>query len=169
MWYVLIPLAAVALDQLVKWWASTSLKAVGDIPLIEGVFHLTYAENRGAAFSILQGQRVFFLVVTVLLTILMAVAIKKNWVRGRFGHCTVLLIIGGALGNCIDRLRLGYVVDLFYFKLIDFPIFNIADIFLTVGGVMLLIYFFVFDKKLQEQAESEAAQKKELPHDEPQA
>lgn len=157
MLYIFIPLAAVVLDQLVKWWATASLKPVGDISVISGVFHLTYAENEGAAFSILQGQRVFFLVMTMILLGLMVVAMKKNWIRGLFGHCTVLCIIGGALGNCIDRVRLGYVVDLFNFKLIDFPIFNVADIFLTVGGVLLLVYFLLFDEKLQSAAKQAQA------------
>ena len=85
----------------------------------------------------------------------MVIALRKNWVRGIFGRSVVLCLIGGTLGNFIDRVRLGYVVDMFYFTPIDFPVFNVADIFLTCGCGALFVYFLFFDDKLQKAAKEE--------------
>ena len=133
----------VALDQLVKYWAATVLKAAGTIPLIENVFHLTYVENRGAAFSLLQNKIWLFVVLTIAILIAIAVAIHKGAVRTALGRWSLYIIAGGAVGNLIDRMARGFVVDLFDFRLIHFPVFNVADIFVCVGGV-LFVYYFLF-------------------------
>ena len=88
----------------------------------------------------------------------MVLALYKNWVRGGFGRTVVLLLIGGTLGNFIDRVRLGYVVDMFSFTLIDFPVFNVADIFLTCGCGALFVYLIFFDEKLQNAAKAKEEQ-----------
>lgn len=155
LFYILIPLGAVALDQFVKWLTVEYLKPVSEIPLIQNVFHLKYVENRGAAWGAMEGQMVFFYVVTAVMLVGMVVALRKNWVRGIFGRSVVLCLIGGTLGNFIDRVRLGYVVDMFYFTPIDFPVFNVADIFLTCGCGALFVYFLFFDDKLQKAAKEE--------------
>ena len=147
--YILIPLAVIALDQFTKWLTVAYLKPVGDVPLIRDVLHLEYVENRGAAFGSLQGQMILFYLTTAVMLTLMIWMLYRNWVRGTYGRVVVLCLIGGTLGNFIDRVRLGYVVDMISFTLIDFPVFNVADIFITCGCVALFIYFLFFDDKLQ--------------------
>lgn len=137
-WNILIPLLGVAADQLVKYWAAANLKPVGTMPLIPGVFHLTYLENTGAAFSMFSGQR-WLLVVTVALVAALIWALYKNFLPDRLGRLGLLLTISGALGNFIDRLVQGYVVDLFDFRLIGFPVFNVADVLLNAGVILMVI------------------------------
>ena len=146
--YAIITAAIIAADQLVKAWAKTSLMDVGTIPVIKDIFHLTYAENRGAAFSMLEGQRWFFIVLTSVMLVVIAVAFFKEFFKGIWGKTTLVFIFAGAVGNFIDRVWLGFVVDMFDFRLIDFPIFNVADIFLTVGAAMGIIYILFIDKDL---------------------
>lgn len=135
----------VALDQFTKYLAIIYIKD-HSITLIEGVFQLKYLENHGAAFGMLQNQQWFFLVITLItLFIVTFIYIKlpreKHFVPLRI--CLITLV-SGAIGNMIDRIRFGYVVDFFYFKLIDFPIFNVADIFATVSTVVLIILFLFY-------------------------
>ena len=133
----------VAIDQLVKYWAATALKAVGTIPVIQNAFHLTYLENRGAAFSILQDKIWFFVVLTGVVLGAMAYALHKGTIKTALGQWSLYIIAGGAVGNLIDRVLRGYVVDLFDFRLIHFPVFNVADIFVCIGGA-LFVYYFLF-------------------------
>ena len=165
LFYILIPLGAVALDQFTKWLTVTYLQPVGEIPLIQGVLHLEYVENRGAAWGAMQGQMVFFYMVTAVMLVGMTLALYKNWVRGNFGRAVGLCLIGGTLGNFIDRVRLGYVVDMISFTLIDFPVFYVADIFLTCGCGALFVYFIFFDEKLQNAAKAKEQQEDEHGND----
>lgn len=134
----------VVLDQYTKYLAVTHIKEE-PITLIEGVFQLRYLENRGAAFGLLQNQQVFFLIITVITLCVITflyVRLPKEKLFLPFRIC-LISIVAGAIGNMIDRVRLGYVVDFFYFELIDFPIFNVADIFATVA-TFALIFLFLF-------------------------
>ncbi|MBQ3534679.1 MAG: signal peptidase II [Clostridia bacterium] len=153
---VIIPVLVVIFDQLVKRWAATDLQAVGSIPLWEGVFHLTYCENTGAAFSMFTGQRWLLLAVTVVFLAMLLWAQLRGWMQNTFGRMSLNFVIGGAIGNMIDRFFLGYVVDMFDFCLIDFPVFNVADIFLCVGVGMMMLYILVMEPKI-EKAKKEAA------------
>lgn len=154
---ILIPLIGIVADQIVKYWAATDLQVRGTIPLWEGVFHLTYCENTGAAFSMFSGQRWMLLAVTIVLLVGLLYALCKNWMQNAFGRMSLRLIISGAIGNMIDRFLLGYVVDLFDFRLINFPIFNVADILLCVGVGMMVLYILFMEPKI-EKAKKEAAQ-----------
>ncbi len=163
-----IVLVMTILDQLVKLWAQGPLRNLhgGDLPLIEGVFHFTYAENRGAAFGMLQDARVYFIVVTIIAVVALTVYIvKKRRTMGLFLRVALSLIIAGALGNLIDRVILGYVRDMFYFKLINFAIFNVADACVTVGGAMVVLYLiadeFKQSKKAKELKETEGGKESE--------
>ncbi len=137
-------------DRLVKSWAVNSLAAVSDIPLIDGVFHLHYAENRGAAFSMLTGQIWFFVVITVVALAVMAVIFVRYYKRHWTLALGLSLIVSGAIGNLIDRVSLGYVIDMFYFKLINFAIFNVADTCVTIGTVLIIIYILFINGKGKE-------------------
>ena len=136
-----LALMCVALDQFTKYQAVTHLKGQPSVPLITGVLELAYVENFGAAFGILQNARLLFTVISslaviVLLYILYKMPYQKKYVPLFF---MLSLILSGAVGNLIDRIRTGYVVDFIYFSLIDFPVFNIADICVTCGAFTLVL------------------------------
>ena len=139
----------IVIDQFTKLWALSALKGGLGITLIPGVFELQYLENRGAAFGILQDHQEFFLLITVVAAIFLTylyLKIPKDKKYTPLKSCYVLLM-AGAIGNMIDRAIRGYVVDFFYFKLIDFPIFNVADIYVTVTMVCLLILILFYYKE----------------------
>jgi len=143
---IIISAIIVALDQLSKFFVLRDLKPVGDIPIWEGVLHFHYAQNTGASFGMLPGLKWVFLVIAILFVIatFIFVVIKRNKID-IFALIALGLICGGALGNAIDRIRFGYVVDFVYFKLINFAIFNLADSCIVIGGILLGIYvIFIF-------------------------
>ncbi len=131
----------VVLDQITKYMAVIKLKNQPAFNIIDGVLEFNYLENRGAAFGMLQNQKMFFVFVAVIFLgvityVLVKVPAEKKYNRI---HILLVLIAAGAIGNMIDRLRLDYVVDFIYFVLINFPIFNVADIYVTVSTVILVI------------------------------
>ena len=139
MYYYLIALIVFGLDQLTKWFIVKEMKIGESIPLIEGVFHLTSHRNRGAAFGILQDQRLFFIVVTLLVMGGIIYYLRKIGRGQPMVSYALALILGGAIGNFLDRLLHGEVVDFLDFTLIDYPIFNIADSAIVIGvGLMIL-------------------------------
>ena len=113
------------------------------IPLIENVFHLTYIENRGAAFSMFAkfDSRWIFVALASVITLAICYTLSKKLMQTALGSWSLVLIAAGAVGNAIDRVARGFVVDMFDFRLIHFPVFNVADIFICVGGVLFVIYF----------------------------
>lgn len=136
----LLILALIALDQLVKYWAFTALQPLTTIPIVENIFHLTYVENRGAAFSLLMNRRWLFVILAVLVVSAAAIALKQGVIQTKTGKWSLYFITAGAVGNVIDRIARGFVVDLFDFRLIHFPVFNVADIFICIGAVLFFIY-----------------------------
>ena len=140
-------LLLVLFDQWTKYQAVVYLKDQDPIVLIKGVFELHYLENKGAAFGILQGQRGIFLICTAVVMCLIVLIYIRLPKTGRFMPLCVslVLIASGAVGNVIDRLANAYVVDFLYFKLIDFPVFNVADCYVTVGALMLaVVIIFIY-------------------------
>lgn len=138
----------IALDQAVKYWAFTKLSILGTIPLIDTVFHLTYVENHGAAFSILQNQRWLFLILTPIIMSGIIFVLYKKMVYAKTGKIGLYLILAGAMGNLIDRVWHGFVVDLFDFRLIHFPVFNVADIYVVCGVALFFYYYLIQHDKL---------------------
>ncbi len=129
----------VAADQWTKAWAAASLKGRAAIALWPGVFELRYLENRGAAFGILQDGRWLLAVLGVILLLWIGRVFWRLPVQGyALPRILLAMVAAGGLGNMIDRLRLAYVVDFLYFSLIDFPIFNVADIWVVCGCIGLL-------------------------------
>ncbi len=142
---------SIAFDQLTKLWAIDVLKDGGSIKIIGDFLRFTYAENRGAAFSILQDQRMFFIIITTIMLIIMGYIFFKTKNITNISRLSIAMIAGGAIGNFIDRLRLGFVVDFIdvrFGSFYNFPIFNIADSFVVCGTILmiLLILFNKFEK-----------------------
>ena len=142
----------VAVDLFTKVCAVDALRGSAPIPLIDGVLELRYLENRGAAFGMFQNGTVFFSVVAIAAMTLIAVVFYRTPQKRRFLPFRIILIFiaAGAMGNLIDRIRLGYVRDFIYFRLINFPIFNVADIYVTCCTFLLafLILFVYKDEEL---------------------
>ncbi len=152
--YILSLIATIALiifDQLTKYLAFVYLKPAAQLRLIPEIFHFSYVENEGAAFGMMQGGRWIFIVLTSIvigIIIFYYTRLPKgkiySWIR-----FSLILIVAGALGNFIDRLLNGYVIDFFYFVPINFPVFNMADVYVVCGSILLgvLIIFFLKDNK----------------------
>ena len=142
---IIIVIIGVIIDQVTKYFASSYIKD-NPIIIIEDILELRYLENRGAAFGMLQNQQWLLLSITVItLYIITYIYIKLP----RNKHFTplrlcMISLMAGAIGNMIDRIRLQYVIDFIYFKIIDFPIFNVADIFATVATFALIILFLFY-------------------------
>ena len=151
MYYIAI-LALIGLDWLTKHWIQTSMALNDTIPVIDGIFHITYIHNYGAAFSILQGKQGLLLIVTGIamagIAVYMIVAQKKKELTP-MGMWGLALILGGGLGNFFDRVRFGYVVDFFDFRI--WPIFNVADIAVCCGCGLLVFYVMVWEPRLEKQ------------------
>ncbi len=136
-----------ALDQFTKYLAVIYLKGKPDIPIIENVLVLQYLENKGAAFGMLQNQKIFFIFVEVVILFVISFALFKTPPMKKYHlmHGILVLIASGAIGNMIDRVMQDYVVDFIYIIWIDFPIFNLADIYVTVAtaafAIAVLFYY----------------------------
>lgn len=141
--YSVIVILTVALDQSVKYLSVLYLKPIASYPLINGVFHLTYCENTGAAFSMFEGARWGFVVITAVFIVLILYLIYTDRILNMPASYILAFIAAGGIGNLIDRALHGYVVDMFDFKLINFAVFNVADIAVTCGAVAFaVIYIF---------------------------
>lgn len=153
--WVLLILAIIVVDQVTK-----HLIAPGThIEIIRGFFYITYCENRGAAFSILQNFRWGFVIITVIALVVMIRILYSQ--KHALARLSLSLLIGGALGNLIDRLFLGYVIDFFDFYPFgyDFAIFNVADVCITVGVALLLVYLvFCYKEPAGKESSAENAE-----------
>lgn len=138
----------IAVDQITKLWALQTLKEQKPVTLLPGVFQLYYIENRGAAFGIMQNRQWIFLLISAVVLIVLLWILPKIPAERHFLPLSVCLcfIGAGAVGNMIDRIVRGYVVDFFYFKWIDFPVFNVADIYLTTAS-FVLVFLILFRYK----------------------
>ena len=136
----------VALDQYSKAMVVANIPLNGYVEAIPGLFHLTYIQNTGAAFSMLEGRQGFFLLVTAVFLVGVGYCIVKQ-IFSRPYAWIFACITGGAIGNLIDRMRFGYVVDMIAVDFVDFAIFNVADIFITCGAVALIGYALLFDRE----------------------
>lgn len=147
--FIISSIFLISLDQLTKFLATKYLQNNKPYVIIDNVLELTYVENRGAAFGILQNKQILFYALTVIVLMVICVllykidSINKNLMYFIF----LILIFSGAIGNFIDRLKNKYVVDFIYFKPIDFPVFNFADIYITIACVLMLLYLFLFDRE----------------------
>ena len=145
--YIIILLLAVALDRVTKVLATQKLQGKGEVNVIGNVFQFIYTENRGAAFGILQGKQFFFYLITFLVIaaiVYFLIRIPRESIYLPIG-IVATFIMAGAIGNLIDRITQQYVVDFIYFRPIDFPVFNVADIYVTLGCIAFaILVLFVY-------------------------
>ena len=145
--YEIVIAILIALDQFIKNWALNDLKYKGSISVIDNVFNLTYVENRGAAFGLFQNNQIIFVIVAIIATIVGLYFLHSKKLDSKLCKFSIVLIIAGALGNLIDRIRLDFVVDYFDFIFIWNYVFNLADCFIVVGTILLCIYILISDKE----------------------
>ena len=146
---LLVILVLTVLDRVTKHLAVIHLKDQAPVPIIRGVLELQYLENRGAAWGMLSGRQWFFWIVTVIFLVICLLYLLKVPAGRRYRPLTitVLFLAAGAIGNFIDRITQRYVVDFIYFRLIDFPIFNVADIYVSVAVTVLILLILFYYKE----------------------
>ncbi len=143
----LIMVVVIVLDQVTKWLAVEFLTKVETVPIIEDILHLTYIENSGAAFGMLKNNRWVFLVISTVAIIGLIIYLIKYPPKNKWLLFGLSFIVGGGIGNMIDRIGLGYVVDFIDFRAINFAVFNTADSFVCIGAALVLIYVLFFEEK----------------------
>ncbi len=163
-----IILGVVALDQITKWLAVIYLAGQPSFPLWKDVLHFTYVENTGMAFGMLKDQRWVFMVFSTVAIVAILVYLIKFRPKSMWMQVALAMVVGGGIGNMIDRIALGYVIDFIDFTLIDFAVFNIADSFVCVGAGILIVCLFIDmlqelkAEKAAKQAVTENAEGEEL-------
>lgn len=155
--YAIIAAALVAVDQLVKYLVMTNIALGEHVPFIPYILDLTYVTNTGAAFSIFSEHTWLLALVSLVMSIVLALALWKGLFKHPLGKLTLTLLLAGAVGNLIDRALRGFVVDMFNVLFMHFAVFNVADICVVVGGIAAGIYYIFLMDKLEP--------KKEEPHD----
>lgn len=144
---VLCVLGITAADQLTKFLVVQNIPLYDHIPAIPGLFRLTYVQNTGAAFSMLQDQQWLFLLIFLVLTVAIVYDfVKKSMPFTKLERWLIVLIYAGGLGNMIDRVRLGYVIDMIELEFMNFPVFNVADCFITCSCILLMVHLAFFNK-----------------------
>lgn len=164
LWFILTVVFSVGIDQITKYLAVKYLMPIGTFPIIKDVLHLTYVENTGAAFGMMKDSRWIFMTVSTVAILAIAYVLYKYGLEMPFASICLSMILGGGIGNMIDRILLGYVVDFVDFRLINFAVFNGADSFVCVGAFLLVIYLFsdiVKESKTEESAEATTETEKE--------
>ena len=156
----LVAAVILALDQWVKYWITANLPLGESMPLLPGFMQLRTVHNFGAAWSSFSGMRWLLVGVTSVIVLAVAYVLVRRIVRHPLGVAACFLILSGGLGNIIDRVRLGYVVDMFDFQFMNYPVFNVADIAVVCGAVLAAVYYLWFyekyDKKDRQDGDTDA-------------
>ena len=147
--YVILTAALVGLDQLVKYLVLQHIELGAHVPFIPHVLELTYVQNTGAAFSIFSGHTWVLALISLTMSAVLALAIWKGFFRHPVGKVTLTLLLAGAVGNLIDRVFRGFVVDMFNVLFMNFAVFNVADICVVVGGIAAVAYYLLLMDKLE--------------------
>lgn len=155
--YAIVAVLVLIADQAMKFWTTKNI-FLGDVTeFIPGVLNLTNIHNYGAAFSILQDARWFLVAVTLVFIVGIIVLMTQEIIYTKMGRWTMTFILAGAIGNCIDRMLYGYVVDMFEFAFFSFPVFNVADIFITLFGILFCIHVIFHNEPEEVKAANEPA------------
>lgn len=144
-YWIFLSIILIALDQLSKYWVNASIKIGESVEVIPGFFHLAHVRNQGAAMGILQGQRWIFMAFTVVVIVAAVVIMLMGKIKNHWGIIAVSMILSGGIGNMIDRVLLGEVIDFFSFVFwgYEFYVFNVADIFVCCGVAILALYILL--------------------------
>ena len=146
--HLLFCAAIVAADQITKYLTVANIPLYADVPFIPGLLQLTYVQNTGAAFSSFEGQQWLFAIVFAVFTAMVFWEyFKKSMGFTTLERWCIFAIYGGGLGNMVDRIRLGYVVDMIETTFMEFPVFNVADCFITCGCILLLAHLVLVNKE----------------------
>ena len=145
MLWLLLGAVLFAADMFAKFLVYTNMSQGDSIPLINGIFHITYAKNTGAAFSIFEGNNTILSIITAVLLIAIVGFLVYKKPSSKILTLALVMIVAGGAGNLMDRFRFGYVVDFFDFRLINFAVFNTADSFVVIGACLLAIYMLFLD------------------------
>ena len=148
MLYILAIVLCVAADQAVKLYVTSHLALYETAPLLPGIVELFYVQNTGGGFSILTNHTQLLTVLTAALMAVIAFVLVKRTFPHPLAMWTLTLILGGGLGNLADRVRLGYVVDMFNFQFMDYPVFNVADILVVCGTIGFAAYYLLLHDKI---------------------
>ena len=147
LFYALFAAVIAVGDQISKYFTVQNIPLYTDVDFIPGIVNLTYVRNTGAAWSMLDGMRWLFVVIFLVFGALLVFEyFKKPMPFTKFERWCIAAVFGGGLGNVIDRVRLGYVVDMIETQFIDFPVFNVADCFITCGCIALMVSLIFFNK-----------------------
>ena len=146
MWYAIVAILILIADQGLKYWVTVNIALdTGHVTLIPGVLELTNIHNNGAAFSMLKhAPHWIFILFTLVFAAIAVFCLRRNVVHGKVGRWSVVLVLAGAVGNCIDRILSGYVVDMFNFLFVRFAVFNLADVFIVVAGITLCLHVIFY-------------------------
>lgn len=147
MWYALLLAACIAGDQLLKYWVVRHLEIGQSAAFLPGLVRLTRLHNTGAAWGSFSGSTALLTAVTAVLLVAVAWLVLKKVIRHPLGLCAAMLVLGGGIGNMIDRICRGYVVDMFDLEFMSYPIFNLADCFVVMGVVLGAVYYLWFYDK----------------------
>ena len=146
--YTLFAAAIVAADQITKYLTVANIPLYADVPFVPGLLQLTYVQNTGAAFSSFEGQQWLFALIFAVFTVaILYEYFKSPMPFKKAERWLIAAIYAGGLGNMIDRVRLGYVVDMIETTFMDFPVFNVADCFITCGCVLLMLHLILFNNE----------------------
>ncbi|HIU48224.1 MAG TPA: signal peptidase II [Candidatus Avimonoglobus intestinipullorum] len=162
LWVILVALI-VGADQWVKYLVVTNISGSDIVTAIPGVIDFVYVKNTGAAFSILENNIELLSAISALFCIGVLVYLLTQKPKNKLLILSLAFLFGGAVGNVIDRIFRGYVVDFIETTFINFPVFNIADVAITIGAVLLIIYILFFDKKEQEKLAAALAEEQPAP------
>lgn len=147
---VLMVAGIVTLDQLTKYWVVANIPLSGEMGAINGLFHLTYVQNTGAAWSSFEGMRWLFVAIFAAFAVFLVWEFSKNrWGFTKLERWFLMAVFAGGLGNVIDRVRLGFVVDMIkvdFWPFQNFPVFNVADCFISCGCIALIAHLLFFNK-----------------------
>ncbi|MBR6739045.1 MAG: signal peptidase II [Oscillospiraceae bacterium] len=146
MLYAIVAIIALIIDQAVKYWTTTHIVLMtGTKKFIPGLIYLTNYHNEGAAFSMLSGARWLFVALCIIFVGVVIYILATDIIKGKIARWSAVIVMAGAVGNCIDRILNGYVVDMFVFEFVDFAVFNVADIYITCGAIVFCLCI-LFDK-----------------------
>lgn len=149
MLYAILVVALVALDQLVKYLVVQNIPLGTHVPFLPHILDLTYVKNTGAAFSLFAQHTWILTLISLVMSVVLALALFKKFFRHPLGRVCLSLLLAGAVGNLIDRAFQGYVVDMFNVLFMDFAVFNVADICLVVGTIGAAVYYLLLADRLE--------------------